>query len=205
MAHQSSQFEQISLAPVILAELFSQSLVIIDKVSKETPALPNKIPETNYPTQSIPALSDVFIFQTPEENMVKEITVNRLGDFNKNVLVLVNDNKSLHLADAELELLGKMLQAIKLSFADIAIVNVANQGCTWENVHKQLPPKQVILFGVDPARVNMPVRFPDFRVQQWSGISFLFSPALAEINQPSANQVLYKKELWRALQEMFSN
>ena len=119
-------------------------------------------------------------------------------------MVFVSDKNSLHLSDAELELLGKMLQAIKLSFADIAIINIANQTCKWEIVQGILPAKQVILFGVEPTSIQIPVRFPDFRVQKWNGISFLFSPSLAQINHPSPNQVMYKKELWKALQEMFA-
>ena len=204
MANQLSQFEDILLPPVILAGLYSQSLVVIDKVSKET--------KNNGDAGTFKILAkenlEISNSESISDKILKEDTVNlglySLGNFEKNILVLVNDKTSLHLADPELELLGKMLQALKLSFADIAILNIATQECHWEMIYKQLPTKRVVLFGVEPTDIKIPVRFPHFRVQRWSEISFLYSPALAEINSPSENQVIYKKELWKALQEMFS-
>jgi hypothetical protein len=203
MANQSSQFENILLPPVILAGLYSQSLVVIDHVASKPGSTALKTvkeaePSLNQVESHIDKTETAFSY--PDEKLL----LNKLGDFKKQVLVFVDDKTSLHLADAELELLGKMLQAIKLSFADIAIINVADQDCPWESVQTQLPAKQVILFGVEPTNIRIPVRFPHFRVQKWNGISFLFSPALADINQPTANQVMYKKELWKALQEMFT-
>jgi hypothetical protein len=203
MANQSSQFENILLPPVILAGLFSQSLVIIDQVESKAGTKP-VLSSSNTAEPYLTQVENIIEIAEPRLSIQPDkLTVNKLGDFNKQVLVFVDDKTSLHLADAELELLGKMLQAIKLSFADIAIINLANQDCKWEFVQTQLPAKQVILFGVEPTSIRIPVRFPHFRVQEWDGISFLFSPALSEINQPSANQVMLKKELWKALREMF--
>jgi hypothetical protein len=203
MANQSSQFENILLPPVILAGLYSHSLVLIDHVAREMDLKP--VFKTAIENESLQ--NEIEDFAEVAEPLPSyksgEFLVNKLGDFNKQILVFVDDNTSLHLADTELELLGKMLQAIKLSFADIAIINIARQECRWDLVQQQMPARQVILFGVDPTGIQIPVRFPHFRVQQWNGIGFLFSPSLAEINQPSANQVTYKKELWKALQEMF--
>ena len=205
MANQSSQFEDILLPPVILAGLFSHSLVIIDRVNIEKEHISDPPP---FSKQA--ANFDLLPKEKKEESNVylpiaeQSSPLITLGDFRKNILVLVKDNTSVHLADAELELLGKMLQALKLSIAEIAILNIAKQACQWEKIHKQLPPKQVLLFGVDPADIQIPVRFPHFRVQDWNDISFLFSPALVEINKTSENQVHYKKELWKALQQIFS-
>ena len=200
MTNQSSQFDNILLPPVILAGLYSRSLVIIDNVTDGSKTFPFQNPDLDL-SNSYPKNTTEFAESEPVYESV--FSLNKLGDFNKQVLVFVSDKNSLHLPDAELELLGKMLQAIKLSLADIAIVNVANQTCNWEMIQTILPAKQVILFGVDPTSIQIPVRFPDFRIQKWNGIAFLYSPSLAQINKPSTNQVMYKKELWKALQEMF--
>jgi len=206
MDHQSSQFEEILLPPVILAGLYSNSLVMIEEPGLKPLERKKNVlavdEDSFLPSIAIekqveePSASASFLGNNPGR-------INCLGDFRKNILVFVTDPHSVHLSDNELDLLGKMLQALKLSLADIAVVNTCHQSIKWPQVIHNLPAKQVIFFGVDPSLIDVPIRFPHFRVQQWNNTSFLYSPSLVTINTPSAEQTTLKKDLWKALQEMF--
>lgn len=206
MSRQSLHFEEILLPPVILAGLYSNSLVVIDK-----PVIPAKTSREDIvnvlPVPGIDAPAKPTI-TVAEPQVDYELTANenigKLGDFNRQILVLVNDSSSLHLAEAELETLGKMIQALKLSFADIAIVNTAHQKINWQTLQNQLPARQVILFGVEPADIQIPIRLPHFRVQTWSNIRFLYSPSLAEITMVRPEQQQLKMSLWTAIKELFA-
>ena len=209
MQHQSSHFEEILLPPVILAGLYPNTLVVIKE-----PGLTKEKPLKNH---VFPAAEEAKILENiaaPKEavepsaaSLLEPMMQNHLtwlGDFNKNILVLVNDDTSVHLADSELELLGKMLQALKLSLADIAVVNAGRQNVSWPGLSSQLAASHIIFFGVDPSSIQVPIRLPHFRVHKWSNAAFLYSPSLASINTVSTEQNTLKKELWKALQELFA-
>jgi hypothetical protein len=202
MQNQSSQFEEISLPPVMLAGLYGQSLVVIEKEIKTSPGRqhePYVLPEEKDVAFTVAEEPAVYIEDVAGDRQ----KVTWLGNFEKNILVFVSDESSLHLADPELDLLSKMLQAVKLSLADIALINTIKQPINWDTLLTELAAKTVIFFGVEPSSIGVPMRFPHFRVHRWNDASFLYSPSLAAINTSSADQNVLKKELWKALQEIF--
>jgi hypothetical protein len=208
MSHHSSQFDNILLPPGILAGMFSQSLVVIEKhqLTKTNQAPAEKaqpfkgssiLKESTVNTAIADESAQVYVQEKNEK-------ISSLGDFARNILVLVNDPDHIYLGEAELDTLGKMLQALQFSFADIAIVNAAHQKTNWQILQQQFAAKKVVLFGVEPADIQIPVRFPHFRVQNWSNIHFLFSPSLAEINRETPTQKQTKMALWTAIKQLFA-
>ena len=206
MRNQSSHFEEILLPPIILAGLYANNLVIIEPSSSSLKKEDKEIITPESKTY-LPSVGIVMQVAESRELSLKEPGIENViswfGGFKKNILVVVSDEHSVHVGDNELELLSKMLGALKLSVADIAIVNCCKNNISWPSLIEELPAKQVIFFGVDPLSIDVPIRLPHFRVHRWNDTGFLYSPSLATINTLSAEQTTLKKELWKALQELF--
>ena len=124
-----------------------------------------------------------------------------VGGNQRNVLVIVNYTDAVHLPDSDLTFLTGILGACKLSLADVAIVNRNNHP---EAMYKELSTffksKIVLLFAVEPAAFGLPMSFPHFQVQPFANNSFLFSPALKELE----NDKLLKSKLWVCLKRLFN-
>lgn len=58
---------------------------------------------------------------------------------------------------------------------------------------------KVILFGLDPAHVGLPIHFPLFQIQAFQGVQYLHAPSLdaLEIDKQM------KMQLWQKLKQMF--
>ncbi len=131
--------------------------------------------------------------------------VQYLGAFGKNILVVVNDPTALHLNQEDLDFLGKVLAAVKLSLADVAIVNSATQQLEYFSLQEQLPAVVALYFGLQPVDIGAPIKFPQFQVQKWNHCTFLYAPAFEEMGPLASNAVALKKELWAALQKIFAS
>jgi hypothetical protein len=207
MDNQSSHFEEIILSPIILAGMYSHTLVLADSIQKKAGKSPPMVPAVKETTIQTASPSPI---KTPEISPVVSASQDNepaaltwLGGFGQKILVLVNDANAVHVGEPELELLGKMLAAVGLSLADVAIVNTAINAFPMAFITQQLPATTIFLFGVEPSSLALPMRFPFFQLQRWNGSIYLYSPSLQELNTPSAEQENLKKSLWRALKEIF--
>ena len=124
-----------------------------------------------------------------------------LGENKKKVLILVNYPDSVYLPDTDLELLTGILGACKLSMADVAIVNHNNcPDATYKELVTFFKSKIVLLFAIEPASFGLPMNFPHFQIQPFAENSFLFSPALKELE----NDKVLKSKLWVCLKRLFN-
>lgn len=206
MPHQPSQFEEILIPPVLLAGMYSRSLVIIDTVENAKPGGTAGANSGKATEPSVPAFVAVEKEKIVSESVVvPAITarINWLGGFAKKVLVILSDENSVHVSEAELELLVKMLAAVDLSMADIGLVNIAKQQISLEQLNSELPASTSLLFGVEPSSIGLPMRFPFFQVQKWNNGIYLYSPSLTQMNTVSEDQNDLKRNLWKALKEIF--
>ncbi|HMU46406.1 MAG TPA: hypothetical protein PKC72_08570 [Chitinophagaceae bacterium] len=122
------------------------------------------------------------------------------GNNEKNITLIVNYKDSKHLPDDELSFLSEILSACRLSIGDVAILNINNfKNISYKDVFEKLEPAIVILLGVDPGHIQLPVVFPEFQVQSFSKTSFLFSPPLQELR----NDKILKSKLWVCLKQIF--
>jgi hypothetical protein len=85
----------------------------------------------------------------------------------------------------------------------IAILNTNGKQVTYTELKTQWPATVALYFGVEPASIGVPMRFPHFQVQPWDGCTFLYAPSLTELNGTSPQQVELKKQLWMALKKIF--
>lgn len=126
-----------------------------------------------------------------------------LGNNNKQVTVVVNCPSDVFIPESDLQFLTKMLGACKLNMADVAIVNHATAAVAIEKVKLQLQPKFVLLFGVEPATIQLPISFPSFKEQPYAGTTYLFTPALSELNLETEDAKVLKRKLWDCLKRIF--
>jgi hypothetical protein len=122
-----------------------------------------------------------------------------LGDNNKNIVVLVNETSAKYLPEKELNFLVSVLTACQLSLGDTAIINTSGKKIDYEKVTNSLKAKVVLLFNVPPGDINLPLEFPFFQVQKFREQTYVYSPALGEVEK----DVQMKKQLWTALKKAF--
>ncbi len=123
-----------------------------------------------------------------------------LGNNKKNVVLLVHHAEAIHLPDADLELLTSILTACKLSLEDVAILNLEPlQAFDYKNAQQLFKPKQLILFGIEPSSIGLPLSFPHFQIQGYQQTSYLYSPPLALVGSDRT----LKTSLWQSLKLLF--
>lgn len=181
-------FEKINLSPQMIAALYKQALV----PEEQTPGVPTK--------KTIPATP-------PTEAAVQPgspATYKFLGKNQQHVLVIVRSPGEPFLPEEELQFLTKMLGACKLNLGDVAIVNDAAAKVIMQQVQVQLQPTKALLFGVEPSETGLPLSFPPFKEQEYAGCTYLFTPSLQALNQPTEEGKAMKAKLWACLKAMFN-
>lgn len=122
-----------------------------------------------------------------------------LGNNQKNIIVIVTHASVPFLPDAELNFLSNVLAACKLSIADIGIINSHNVNqADLQNIIGSEANK-VLLFGVEPLAIGLPINFPAFQLQPFNGRTYLHAPVLSQVENDKA----LKTRLWISLKAMF--
>lgn len=159
----------IQLSPIVLQELFKMTLIDIK------------------PEQ-----------QTAQKTSSKGFAT--LGNNRRHILIVVASDNTLYLPDEQLKLLMDILTACHLTMEDVAILNIKkNKSVTYKNVSSELKSEKVILFGVAPAEIELPIDFPHYQVQPYNKQVYLTSPSLSQIQDDK----LEKMKLWNCLKQIF--
>ena len=143
---------------------------------------------------------DVLIQSHSTTSVPESGPLKYFGKNNKHIALLI-DNASLpYLPDNELTFLTNILSACKLSLADVAILNIHSIPLNRmeESLHT-IESNIVILFGMDPLAIDLPINFPQFQIQRFNGKTYLFSPTLQELEADKA----LKLKLWNCLKTLF--
>ena len=130
----------------------------------------------------------------PEANGIKY-----LGSNQKNILVIVSHQSVRFLPDTELSFLTTVLTACNLSIADIGIINLFQNQINDIQNFVNAEAKNILLFGVEPLSIGLPIHFPAFQLQAFNNRTYLHAPALLQIEQEKA----LKTRLWTSLKAMF--
>jgi hypothetical protein len=124
-----------------------------------------------------------------------------LGSNQKQVTIIADDTTTIYLPDEELNFLMGILNACKLSMADVALVNIAKTGAvTYGKIQEELNAETILLFGVTPAQLQLPLQFPHYQIQKFNNQVYLAAPALTVIAADKAE----KTKLWNCLKQIFS-
>jgi hypothetical protein len=161
--------------------------------------LPASLVAGLYPSSLIGSTEEAAKVQPETKPLQKDWKT--LGENKKNILVIVDYPGIVHLPDPGLQLLTEILTACKLSLGDVVIANLPNQpGQAWNDFQKKFQSKIVLLFEVEPVDMGLPMNFPHFQVQNFSGTTFLYSPALEKLGEDK----ILKSKLWVCLRRVFN-
>ncbi|MHA4847137.1 hypothetical protein ACX0G7_23425 [Flavitalea antarctica] len=127
-----------------------------------------------------------------------------LGKNQKKVSIIARYKDDPYIPEEHLQFLIKILSACKLNLGDVAILNDASGGVSMAKLKKQLNPAFVLLFGVEPAEIGLPLNFPPLRPQLFEACYFLNIPAIDSLLPDTETAKGLKKQLWDCLKKMFS-
>ncbi len=122
-----------------------------------------------------------------------------LGENQKNILLLIQNEKEAYLSEETFNLLTNILNACKLGMQDVALVNTANYpGTRLQNYLSKIPTRQVIYFAIPSDALGLPP-METYRIGTHHGISVLMSDDLQLI----ATDKILKGRLWMCLKQLF--
>jgi hypothetical protein len=162
--------DNIQLTPFLLQELFKKSLIELDA---------SELHE--------------------ERSSASSFTI--LGNNRQRIIILVANDETLYLPDEQLNFLLGILSACGLIMEDVAIVNTKkNRNVTYKAIELELKGASILLFGVSPAQINLPIEFPHYQVQSFNNQTYLAAPVLQELKDNKAE----KTKLWNCLKQFFA-
>ena len=182
----------LNLSPASIAALYAQVLVETPGTSRE------RVPSTGSRANS-PGTAGVASLMPGSAQAATPELPGMLGQFRQKILILVRYPDIPHLPDAPLAFLLSILSACKLGIADVGIVNVSPVD-SYRHLQTTYKPRVMLLCGIAPQSLEMPLDFPQFQVQPFDNCTFLFSPALEEIE----NDKVLKSKLWVCLRKVFN-
>ena len=163
--------DNIQLTPFLIQELYKNCLIEFD--AKEQA-------EKNLPVSSF----------------------NILGNNRRRVIIIVENDETLYLPDDQLNFLLGILSACKLTMEDVAIMNITkNKAATYKAIELELRAEKIILFGISPAQIELPLEFPLYQIQQYNKQTYIAAAMLPNIQDDKAE----KTKLWNCLKQIFSN
>ena len=147
-------------------------------------------------------LADLYansLLETSTTTVPETAQLKYLGNNKKNIAVIVRHQSATFLPDDELSFLVNILSACKLSLADIAILNSSRIQAEELKEMTLGETKTVLLFGIDPLSIGLPINFPQFQLQQFNKRMYLYSPTLSELDKDKG----LKMKLWSSLKVLF--
>lgn len=135
-----------------------------------------------------------------KKKSAKKAIINSLGENEKKIMFLVNNENNKFLADDEMKLLSDLLTACKISMADIALVNYhQHPEVDYLFLSEHFQSKKILAFGVSTTELDLPFTIPFFQIQKFQEQVYMTSPPLGDF---MANVEL-KKQLWNSLKKIF--
>ena len=123
-----------------------------------------------------------------------------LGENEKNVLVMINEENTLHPHSEDLLFLTGILKACKLFINDVAIVNFkTNPSADYKSLTSFFKPHTILCLGISPAELAFPLQFPEYQVQQYNHHTYLCAPSLKLLAADKDERL----RLWNCLKKIF--
>lgn len=125
--------------------------------------------------------------------------VKYLGENQKNILLLIQNESEAYLNEELFNLLANILNACKLGMQDVALINMASYpGLTLADLKQAVPAKQCIFFAIPPASLGLG-QMQTYVIETHEQIPVLYSDALQLI----ATDKQMKGKLWMGLKQLF--
>lgn len=137
---------------------------------------------------------------TPNEAVAPLQVAHTLGDNQQGIILAVDYANAATILESDLTFLLNILNACRLGLRDVLITNLHGMTASErQRLIKTYQAATLIMFGLNPADMNLPIRFPEYQRQSFDGIQYLSAPALSRLEQDPAG----KKQLWGCLKSMF--
>ncbi len=117
----------------------------------------------------------------------------------KEVLVFLKVELNHTRKTEDINFLSEILRACRLSLTDIALFDGAGPG-DLDTLRTQCDPRTMLMIGITPAEVGLPIHFPHFQLQMFDGIQLLSLPPIGDFR----NDKVLKSKLWNLLKQIFS-
>lgn len=135
-----------------------------------------------------------------DESLQQKKQIEFLGGNEKKILFIASDNQNKFLSDELMSFLQGLLNACRLSMADIAFININGQQINYQLLTEQFLPAKVLIFGITANELSLPFEIPFFQIQKFQDAIYMLGPSLEEL-QTNKEQ---KKQLWLCLQKIFN-
>ena len=126
-----------------------------------------------------------------------------LGEHQKKILVLVQDPDAVHLNERAFDLLTSILNACKLTIADIALINLANKNFSLHQILIQVPSEFVLVFDILPTQLKIKLPTKLYTPILLGETQLLFSNNLSQMQGIDQASKIEKTKLWTALKLIF--
>jgi DNA polymerase III psi subunit len=150
-------------------------------------------------TRLLVDLYATVLVDTIASNMPVQVKTKFLGANAKKILIIITNDDSEFLPDAEFNFLSSVLNSCRLSLDDVVVVNWMNSSDGVNEVTSRFESKIVLLFNLDPIRSGLPINFPQFQIQEFNKITYLHAPSLSDLKENTH----LKKQLWNSLKILF--
>jgi hypothetical protein len=172
------------------------------------------LPAANLDTQAttiaVPSASMHVQIESDKDNNnttnepIKELgQIKYLGEHLKQVTIIVKDELAVYLNENDLTLLSSILSACKLTLADIALINVAQQKLSLHEILNALPSKLVMIFDVSSTTLKIKLPTTLYKSIQLGDTYLLFSNSLSLMQGGDQSAKLEKGKLWAILKSLF--
>jgi hypothetical protein len=176
------------LSSSVLVDLFKDSLVVVADIPLENKVTVEQTIETK--KEAIKAVK----WEGP---------IKSLGEHHKKITVIVNDPNSVHLNEMDFILLTSILNACRLTIADIALINIGKQPAGLHQILQELPSTLVLSFAVDATQLKVKLPSTLYKVTQLGETKILFSNALSTMQGTGVEAKQEKAKLWTVLKKIF--
>ena len=214
--------EKTILPNSVLVSLYKDTLVLPELAKKKPEIIPNPleapvaqatIDKVTTPTEAMDAQATTTRVPIEADNDNNNNTTNEpikelgqikyLGEHLKQVTIIVKDELAVYLNENDLTLLSSILSACKLTLADIALINVAQQKLSLHEILNVLPSKLVMIFDVSSTTLKIKLPTTLYKSIQLGDTYLLFSNSLSLMQGGDQSAKLEKGKLWAILKSLF--
>lgn len=140
---------------------------------------------------------DTFLVDLTDDNQDEQIQTDEKQLLE--VLVFHHHNQR-ELPPTQFTLLQAILTACKLNTAQVMVYSKNDiHSATLQSLIEKHQPQKIILFGLDPASIGLPIHFPVFQIQSYQQVQYLHAPSLNELETDKQQKI----QLWQKLKQLF--
>ncbi len=195
--------EKTILPNSVLVSLYKDTLVLPELAQKQPEIIPNPL-DAQIKTLDTHAPAAVQIETEKNRTPISDLgQIKYLGEHLKQVTIIVKDELAVYLNENDLTLLSSILSACKLTLADIALINVAQQKLSLHEILNVLPSKLVMIFDVSSATLKIKLPTTLYKSIQLGDTYLLFSNSLSLMQGGDQSAKLEKGKLWAILKSLF--